>query len=123
MMIHLVGETIDAKRAHQRALAGELVQIVRGIFPGLGGDRMALKLNGKDDRLTRRDFMSLARTIGLPQSEAETAISELTGSLAQAVETVRLPPFAAEAEAAATVQGQVLALAGERCTALASAAG
>jgi serine/threonine-protein kinase HipA len=32
MTIHLVGETIDAKRAHQRAQAGELVQLVRGIY-------------------------------------------------------------------------------------------
>ncbi|HUD94757.1 hypothetical protein [Sphingobium sp.] len=32
MAIHLVGETIDAKRAHQRAQAGELVQLVRGIY-------------------------------------------------------------------------------------------
>lgn len=92
------------------------------VFPGLGGDRMALKLNGKDDRLTRRDFMTLARTIGLPQGDAETAIAELTGSLAQAVGTVRLPAFAAEAEGAAAVQGQVLALTSERCTALMIAA-
>ena len=32
MTVHLVGETIDAKRAHQRAQAGELVQLVRGIY-------------------------------------------------------------------------------------------
>lgn len=32
MAIHLVGETIDAKGAHQRAQAGELVQLVRGIY-------------------------------------------------------------------------------------------
>lgn len=89
------------------------------VFPGLGGDRMALKLGGKDDRLTRRDFMTLARTIGLAQGDAETAIAELTGSLAQAVETIRLPAFAAVPEAAATVQDQVLALTGERCAALA----
>ena len=89
------------------------------VFPGLGGDRMALKLGGKDDRLTRLDFMTLARTIGLPQGDAETAIAELTGSLAQAVETIRLPAFAMEAEVAVTVQGQVLALTGERCAALA----
>ena len=84
---------------------------------------MALKFNGKDNRLTRRDFMTLARTIGLPQSDAEAAIAELTGSLAQAVETVRLPAFAAEAEAAATAQSQILAIVGERCTALAGDAG
>lgn len=93
------------------------------VFPGLGGDRMALKLNGKDDRLTRRDFMTLARTTGLPQSDAKAAIAELTSSLAQAVETVRLPAFAAEAEAAATVQEQILAIVAERCTALADDAG
>jgi serine/threonine-protein kinase HipA len=32
MTIHLVGETIDAKRAHQRAQAGELIQLVRGVY-------------------------------------------------------------------------------------------
>ena len=34
------------------------------VFPGLAGDRMALKLNGKDDRLRLRDFLAMARTIG-----------------------------------------------------------
>ena len=89
------------------------------VFPGLGGDRMALKLNGKDDRLTRRDFMTLARTISLPHGDADTAIAELTTKLTNAVETVRLPKFAAATGAATAVQGQVLALAGERCAALA----
>lgn len=32
MAIHLVGETIDAKRAHHRAQAGELTQLVRGVY-------------------------------------------------------------------------------------------
>jgi len=31
MTIHRVGETIDAKRAHQRAQAGERIQPVRGV--------------------------------------------------------------------------------------------
>jgi serine/threonine-protein kinase HipA len=89
------------------------------VFPGLGGDRMALKLNGKDDRLTRRDFMALARTIGLPQGDADRAIAELVDRLTDAAKIVRLPGFALEPEAAATVQGQVLTLASERCAALA----
>ena len=109
----------DAKAFTSVRFAPLYDAVTTRVFPGLGGDRMALKLGGKDDRLTRRDFMTLARTIGLPQGDAETAIAELTGSLAQAVETIRLPAFAAEAEAAATVQGQVLALTGERCAALA----
>lgn len=97
--------------------------ITTPVFPGLAGDRTALKLNGEDDRLSRRDFMMLGSTIGLPQSEASRAIAELTGSLVEAVETVRLPAFAANAPVAATVQDQVLALAGERCAALAAEAG
>ena len=32
MELHLVGQTIDAKRAHQRAQAGELIQLVRGVY-------------------------------------------------------------------------------------------
>ena len=32
MTVHLVGETIDAKRPHQRAQAGELIQLVRGVY-------------------------------------------------------------------------------------------
>ena len=31
-VLRLVGETIDAKRAHLRAQAGELVQLVRGVY-------------------------------------------------------------------------------------------
>ena len=89
------------------------------VFPGLTGDRMALKLNGKDDRLTHGDFMTLARTIGLSQGAAEAAIRDMTTSLAKAVDVVRLPEFAATSSAATAVQGQVLALANERSAALA----
>lgn len=32
MGLHLVGETLDAKHAHQRAKAGELIQLVRGVY-------------------------------------------------------------------------------------------
>ena len=38
MAIHLVGETIDAKRAHLRAQAGELIQLVRGVYVDHDGD-------------------------------------------------------------------------------------
>lgn len=92
------------------------------VFPGPAGDRMALELNGKDDRLTQGDFMTLARTIGLPQGAAEAAILEMTTSLAKAVDLVRLPEFAVTSSAATAVQGQVLALASERSAALAKGA-
>src|SRR5579872_7014208 len=38
MAIHLVRETIDARRAQQRAQAGELIQLVRGVYVDQGGD-------------------------------------------------------------------------------------
>jgi serine/threonine-protein kinase HipA len=38
MAIHLVGETIDAKRAHLRAQAGELIQLVCGVYVDHDGD-------------------------------------------------------------------------------------
>ena len=89
------------------------------VFPGLAGDRIALKLNGKDDRLTQGDFMTVARTIGVPQGVAEAAILDMTTNLAKAVDVVRLPEFAATSPTATAIQGHVLALASDRCAALA----
>jgi serine/threonine-protein kinase HipA len=61
------------------------------VFPGLAGDRMALKLNGKDDRLTRQDFMMLARTIDLPIARAEAILSETVDQLQAAALRMSLP--------------------------------
>lgn len=92
------------------------------VFPGLAGDRMALKLNGKDDRLTGGDFLTLARTNGIAQGVAEAILAALTTNLRHAVETVRLPDFAVKAEAANAVQGQIMALVRARCAAFADEA-
>ena len=89
------------------------------VFPGLGGDRMALKLNGKDDRLTRQDFLTLARTIGLTVGDAEAAIVEIAGRLAERAATLSLPAFAAVSEAARATQDKVIALVEDRCAAFA----
>lgn len=61
------------------------------VFPGLAGDRMALKLNGKDDRLSRKDFIALARTIDLPVARAEVLISETTARLGKAAPRLAMP--------------------------------
>ena len=92
------------------------------VFPCLAGDCMALKLNGKDDRLTRGDFLTLARTIGISQGVAKTHIAEMTSTLTKAVETVQLPTFTAKCEAASAVQGQITALVRARSGALADEA-
>jgi serine/threonine-protein kinase HipA len=85
------------------------------VFPGLGSDRMALKLNGKDDRLTRQDFLSLARTIGLPVGEAEEVLGELAARLAERAKTLGLPSFAEKSEGIRIARDKVEAIVIERC--------
>jgi mono/diheme cytochrome c family protein len=75
---------VDAKAFTSVRFAPLYDAVTTRVFPGLGGDRMALKLNGKDDRLTRQDFLALARTIGVSAGDAETAIADLTARVAQA---------------------------------------
>jgi serine/threonine-protein kinase HipA len=75
------------------------------IFPHLAHDRLALKLAGKDDRLSRADFMTLARTIELPIHRANTLLDELCEALGDAVQELAAPgrPTPAETAAAADV--------------------
>jgi serine/threonine-protein kinase HipA len=87
------------------------------VFPGLGGDRMALKLDGKDDRLNAQDFLALARTIGLTAGGAEAAIADLAARLAERAVTLRLPDFAGQSEAAKAAQDKVIAIVRERSAA------
>lgn len=84
------------------------------VFPGLAGDRMALKLNGKDDRLTARDFLELARTIDLPAARAEAALTEVASAVRQAAPTLRLPALARATEAARTAEERVKVIVLER---------
>ena len=88
------------------------------VFPGLGVDRMALKLNGKDDRLTRQDFLALARTTGLTGGDAETAMNEIADRLAKRVQTLSLPTFAGQSEAATGLRVKMVELIAERCAAI-----
>ena len=70
------------------------------VFPGLGGDRMALKLNGKDDRLTRQDFLALARSMGLRVDDAEAGIDTLIARITERLGTLQIPAFASEFDGA-----------------------
>ena len=89
------------------------------VFPGLGNDRMALKLNGKDDRLNAQDFLALARTIGLTVGDAGAAITELAARLAGRALTLRLPDFAGHAAATKSAQEKLIAIVSERSAAIA----
>lgn len=88
------------------------------VFPGLADDRMALKLNGKDDRLTRQDFLSLARTIGLTVEDAEVGIDALAARITERLTTLQLPAFAGEFDGAKSVRDKLEAIAAARCATL-----
>lgn len=61
------------------------------VFPNLKHDRMALKLNGRDDNLRRADIRALAVNAGLTVAEADTAIDNVLDDLKVAVERIALP--------------------------------
>ncbi|MBX9813437.1 MAG: HipA domain-containing protein [Qipengyuania sp.] len=84
------------------------------VFPGLAGDRMALKLNGKDDRLGQQDFLALARTIGLAAGEAEAALADLARRLSERAAMLTLPEFAGGSEVARAARDKVIAILTDR---------
>lgn len=61
------------------------------VFPRLEDDHMALKLNGKDDRLKRADFLKLAATGGMSAADAQDAVDTLLARFASTLDTVTLP--------------------------------
>ena len=71
------------------------------LFRSLKNDRMALKLNGKDDRLRRADFRAFAGTTGLKAGDTDATIDEMLGRMKEAVAGIMLPKgfeYGAEAE-------------------------
>ncbi|HEX8665007.1 MAG TPA: HipA domain-containing protein [Beijerinckiaceae bacterium] len=89
------------------------------VFPALAGDRMALKINGKDDRLNRQDFLALARTIDLPLGRAEAAMAEITSRLQDVTPALALPRFAKGAEGRRSAEDRMKAIVLERAGAFA----
>jgi serine/threonine-protein kinase HipA len=61
------------------------------VFPNLGHDRMALKLNGKDDKLRRADFKTVATRAGLKAAIADEIIDGLIAATKTAVDQLNLP--------------------------------
>jgi len=72
------------------------------VFPRLERDRMALKLNGKDDNLRRADFRILATTAGIRSSDADQIIDSMIELLKDGIDQVAVPkPLILNNEAAA----------------------
>lgn len=84
------------------------------VFPGLSGDRMALKLNGKDDRLGPRDFLAIARTIGVLTGDAEASIANLAARLVERASSLRPPSFTAPFKAASVMLNSMTSIINER---------
>ena len=84
------------------------------VFPTLEHDRMALKLNGKDDRLRRADFLKLAATAGVAAGSANAAIDELLHGFAHGLEIVALPLVPSIEDEITSLATQMLILCRER---------
>jgi serine/threonine-protein kinase HipA len=78
------------------------------VFPSLAHDRMALKLNGKDDRLHRVDFKTVAMRAGLKAATADKVIDGLVSAMTNAVDKVSLPVLAHDGRDRHAVANQVL---------------
>lgn len=75
------------------------------VFPRLEHDRMALKLNGKDERLKRADFLAVAAIAGLRASDTNAAIDDVLDRMRAAVAVIalpKLPGYGLSGEAAVT---------------------
>jgi serine/threonine-protein kinase HipA len=84
------------------------------VFPRLERDRMALKLNGKDDRLRRSDFRALASTIGIRSASADNAIDELAAALRVGLGDYTIPVVIAPGSPGAKAAAQMREIVKER---------
>jgi serine/threonine-protein kinase HipA len=84
------------------------------VFPRLERDRMALKLNGKDDKLRRTDFRTLSTTAGIRASDADAAIDDLLARTARAAEDIALPKGLAYGQDGAAMAARMLEISGTR---------
>jgi serine/threonine-protein kinase HipA len=84
------------------------------VIPGLEHDRMALKINSKDNRLGRADFLKMAVTAGLNAMVANQAIEEMIAGLRAAVDAVTTPDVAGIDDDIAGKAEQMLTICRER---------
>ena len=89
------------------------------VFPNLRHDRMALKLNGKDDNLRRADFRTFAATAGLRAAAADAAIDEMVRGMGGGIDRIALPEAIEHTAEAAKVVKEMLDLCRRRIELLA----
>ena len=84
------------------------------VFPGFEHDRLALKLNGKDERLRRADFVAMATLAGLRAGDANETIESVLQAFARALDGLHLPAACRAQANAQAIADKVLALCRER---------
>ncbi len=84
------------------------------VFHRLEQDRMALKLNGKDDRLRRADFRALANIAGIRAIDADGAIDNMVERMKQVVDEVALPALPSYGSQAGIMVAKMLDICRER---------
>jgi serine/threonine-protein kinase HipA len=89
------------------------------VFPKLKHDRLALKLNGKDDNLRRADFQTLAMTAGLRAGDAEAALDGVLQRLLRAIDTIAVPKAIKLTDETQKMTAEVLELCRRRIEAMA----
>lgn len=80
------------------------------MFPKLKQDRLALKINGKDDKLRRADFRALATSAGLRALDAEAAIDDMLARLGKAGDRISAPKAMTLADDANKIVREVLGI-------------
>jgi serine/threonine-protein kinase HipA len=103
-------KTAQAGEANFRSvrLAPVYDSLTTRVFPGPAHDRMALKLNGKDERLRRADFVAMATLAGLRAGDANNAMDEILQKLTTAMDLLHVPHACKQSDATAAMTAKAL---------------
>jgi len=86
------------------------------VFPELKNDLLALKMNGKANRIKRKDFMISASTMGLRASDVNDVISQTVAKLRIAVDQIELPIGIELTDEAKAIAAEMLKICKNRLT-------
>ena len=89
------------------------------VFPRLQHDRMALKLNGKDERLKRADFLAVSAIAGLRASDTNAAIDDVLERMLATVAAIKLPTLPGYGPSGEAAVSRTLEICRERIAAFA----
>ena len=89
------------------------------VFSRLEHDRMALKINGKDDRLKRADFLAVSAIAGLRASDTNAGIDAVLERMRAAIAAITLPELPGYGPSGEAAVARTLEICRERIAAFA----